>query len=414
MYIKTRTTCRVCGNIHLTPVVNLGPHYLGGSFVKGDIRPPTRTVPLELVLCDASRDEDACGLLQLRHTIHPSILYKHYWYRSGTNATMKNHLMEIAKRISKLNPHIIMDIGCNDGTFLNNFGLSVTKIGVDPSNAVKAISRYSDIRVINKCFPCDEVNIILADVITSFAMFYDLDYPLEFALQVKHCLSHNGFWIFEVAYLPSMIHNNAFDTICHEHLEYYSLSVIERILDQVGMHVIKAEINDINCGSILCWAANKSSIHVQDPNLDAIRESEFDMRLDDSHTYIDFSKSIERVAASIHDFIKSEFTLGKKIHIYGASTKGNTLIQTCNIAKFISCAADRNPDKWGATTLGTNIPITSEEESRAMRPDYYLVLPWQFRSEFIERERSSWRQDNPKDKPKFIFPLPTFEVISID
>lgn len=412
MHLKRRTTCRVCSNEHLSDVMNLGGQFLQGSFVKGDIKPPLRKTPLVLTLCDTSKNEDACGLLQLRHSVPPAILYKKYWYRSGTNGTMTEHLSDIAKKVNALDPKTVMDIGCNDGTFLKFLKPEIKRIGVDPSDAVKGIS--NGIEVINKCFPCHETRNIRADVITSFAMFYDLESPVEFVQEVKHCLAHDGVWIFEVAYLPSMLKNNAFDNVCHEHIEYYSLAVLDQIVADVGMHIVKAEINDVNCGSILCVAANKNSeIEVDREKLEAIREAEFDMCLDEQDVYKNFDTIVGKIRRDLYQFLEVEHKKGKKIHIYGASTKGNTLIQASGIAKFITCAAERNPEKWGARTLGTDISIVSEEESRAMEPDFYLVLPWHFRNEFLRRERLAWDPSRTTKRPKFIFPLPTFEVVEL-
>lgn len=404
MHLKQRTTCRVCRS-KLTDVLSLGEQYLQGSFVKGDIKPSLRKIPLTLSLCDTSLSEDACGLLQLKHSVPQEILYKNYWYRSGTNSTMKCHLKDIANDINELHINSIMDIGCNDGTLLKSVK-DLHKIGVDPSNAIESLSG-SGVTIFNECYPSEKLDGVLVDVITSIAMFYDVEDPVAFAFSVKQNLTTDGIWIFEVAYLPSMLKNNAFDNICHEHIEYYSLSVIERILKDVDMQVIRAEINEVNCGSILIWASNKGSSHPQmKEEIESIRQYEFTLCLDESETYYEFSRKVNESIEQIQKFAKDAHFEGKKIHAYGASTKGNVLIQACGIAPYIVCAADRNADKWGARTLGTDIPIISEEESRAMKPDYYLVLPWHFKKEFVEREKEAIRLGT-----KFIFPLPKLEII---
>lgn len=413
--IKRITSCRVCHNEHLTDVIDLGQQYLQGQFVKDGINPPLRKIPLIATLCDPEKSESACGLLQLRHTVPPEILYRTYWYRSGTNLTMTRHLADIARRVNSIipRPAMVLDIGCNDGTFLKFLDPSIERIGIDPSNVTHNPSDH--IHFIHDFFPCEATKSIRADVITSFAMFYDLDSPVDFAHHVKESLTADGLWIFEVAYLPSMLKNNSFDTICHEHLEYYSLSSLEAILDKVDMCLIKAELNSINGGSILCAAVNKSSIlsyEVDSQNLSLMRQEEFDLSLDQSQTYSDFQIRINKVSMDLYKFLLSQWNNGSKIHIYGASTKGNVLIQASGISQFIEYAAERNESKWGARTLGTNIPIVSEAESRAMRPNYYLVLPWHFKSEFLSREREAWK--GFKVKPQFIFPLPTLEILSLD
>lgn len=405
MHLKHRTTCRVCGNGNLIDVINFGEQYLSGSFVKDDIKPSIRKLPLVLTLCDVKKNESACGLLQLKHSVPTPILYNHYWYRSGTNATMRKHLADIASQIKEFNPASILDIGCNDGTLLKEFDNDVVKYGIDPSDAVNGLE-LPNLTVINETFPLTKGIDVCFDVITSIAMFYDLEFPMEFIKQVKTLLNPGGAWVFEVAYLPAMLSNNALDTVCHEHLEYYSLAVIEHMLDANYMKLVKAELTDTNCGSILCWAVSKSSDKVPDAEIQSIREAEFGMELEEPNTYYEFSRKIIDICNELNLFCKKAFAEKKTIHVYGASTKGNVLIQSAEIAQYISFAADRNPSKWGARTLGTDIPIISEEESRAMKPDYYLVLPWHFKTEFLEREKDAIARGT-----KFIFPLPKLEVI---
>lgn len=405
MHLKHRTTCRVCGNGNLIDVINFGEQYLSGSFVKDDIKPSIRKLPLVLTLCDVKKNESACGLLQLKHSVPTPILYNHYWYRSGTNATMRKHLADIASQIKEFNPASILDIGCNDGTLLKEFANDVVKYGIDPSDAVDGLE-LPNLTVINETFPLTKGIDVRFDVITSIAMFYDLEFPMEFIKQVKTLLNPGGAWVFEVAYIPAMLRNNAFDTVCHEHLEYYSLVVIEHMLDANYMKLVKAELTDTNCGSILCWAVSKLSDKTPDAGIQSIREAEFGMELEEPNTYYAFGRKVTEICTELNAFCHKAFAEKKTIHVYGASTKGNVLIQSADIAKYISFAADRNPAKWGARTLGTDIPIISEEESRSMKPDYYLVLPWHFKAEFLEREKDAITAGT-----KFIFPLPKLEVI---
>ena len=404
MHLKYVKNCRVCGN-QLAEVLNLGFQHLQGSFVKGNIQPPTRKIPLLLGFCDPNLNQEACGLLQLMHSVPPEILYKKYWYRSGTNKTMSEHLRWVANNVIKLNPTSILDIGCNDGTFLQHFPDNISLTGIDPSDATKLIPKR--IRVINGCFPGDIDPDRRFDVISSFAMLYDLEDPIEFLRQVKHSLAHNGVFIFEVAYLPTMIQNCAFDNICHEHLEYYSLATIEFMLKKVNMKVFSAKLTDTNCGSIICMASNDNAdFEVDSEALYKIREDEFSMALDSKVTYGNFALKASRKIEQIKFNVKMLTKAGKTIHIYGSSTKGNVIIQAAELHRYIKFAADRNPEKHGAETLGTGIKIISEEESRAMKPDFYLVLPWHFRDEFLEREKLMRDQG-----VKFIFPLPNWEVV---
>jgi len=419
MHLIHRKSCRVCGSTALTPVISLGDQHLQGSFVKpGKEMPPMRKIFLSLVRCDPTKDEKACGLLQMEHSVPPEILYSSYWYRSGTNATMKNHLKGIVEdAVSILNKSngAVLDIGCNDGTLLNYYPKEFLKYGVDPSDVAQEIDKQA-VTVIQDIFPSDELLSCLQetkmDIITSIAMFYDLEDPIAFAKGIKNILTPEGIWIFEMSYMPTMLKNTSYDTICHEHLEFYSLAVIEYILKQSGMKVFNVTLNNINGGSLRCYATHATNFKYKSEqyyqNIKEMHQDEFDLELDTDKPYKNFQDRINVHRDELITLLKKLKMEGKKIHIYGASTKGNTILQLCGIDnRIIDCAAERSPDKYGAHTLGTDIPIVSEAESRAMNPDYYLVLPWHFKDEFIEREREILERGT-----RLIFPLPKIEIIS--
>jgi hypothetical protein len=250
-----------------------------------------------------------------------------------------------------------------------------------------------------------------AKVVTAIAMFYDLEDPVDFTRGIKKLLASEGIWIFEMSYMPTMLQMNSYDTICHEHLEYYSLSVIEHILKQSDLKVFDVSLNTINGGSIRCYATHRDTFKYKNDeflhNIKALRQTEFDLELDTDKPYKHFQDRINVHKDQLNKLLKKLKKEGNKIHIYGASTKGNTILQWCGLDnRIIDFAAERNPDKYGALTLGTDIPIVSEEQSRAMNPDYYLVLPWHFKEEFIEREK-----DMLKKGVKLIFPLPAIEIV---
>jgi SAM-dependent methyltransferase len=418
MHLIYRKTCRVCGSGSLTPVIDLGRQYLQGSFMKeGKETPPMRKIPCEIVLCNPIKDENACGLLQMRHSVPPQILYAAYWYRSGTNNTMRNHLKGIAEQAMQFwrkERAVVLDIGCNDGTLLKNYPDAYIKYGVDPSDVAEEVAGNS-LQVVQDIFPSRRLSDLLGekkvDLITSIAMFYDLEDPVGFSRNIKNLLSPGGIWAFEMSYMPRMLELNSYDTICHEHLEYYSLAVIEKILKLAGLQVFDVSFSDINGGSIRCFATHADNIEYQNLErqkfVNQIRQQEFDLELDTDAPYLAFQQRIDKEKEALKTVLLDLKQKGKRIHIYGASTKGNTILQFCGIDNtIIECAAERNPDKFGAKTLGTDIPIVSETESRSMLPDYYLVLPWHFKTEFIEREKEML------DKGAgFIFPLPTIEII---
>ncbi len=415
MHIRKRTTCRVCGSSSLKKVIDLGPQYLQGSFVKpGKEMPSQRKIDCTLVRCNPEQDENACGLLQMEHSVPPEILYAAYWYRSGTNATMRNHLKSIVDttlELVKKDNCNVLDIGCNDGTLLDCYPAGFKKFGCDPSDVAQEVKNAS---VVQDIFPSAALNALLGDtkldIITSIAMFYDLESPVDFVKNIKQFLSADGIWVFEMSYMPRMLELDSYDTICHEHLEFYSLAVLEKIVAMGGMKIVRISFNDINGGSIRCYATHRESNLYNNKEhqklMNDIRQQEFDLELDTDKPYVEFQQRIEKIKVELHELLVKLKKEGKKVHVYGASTKGNTILQWCDIDNsLVDFAAERNPDKYGAHTLGTNIPIISEAESRAMNPDYYLVLPWHFKTEFLEREKEALDKGTG-----FIFPVPTIDI----
>ncbi len=329
---------------------------------------------------------------------------------------MRNHLRgiaEFARQLIKRDSCTVLDIGCNDGTLLSFYNAVDRKFGIDPSDIATSVP--SDINVVCDLFPSEELEHRLhgakCDIITSIAMFYDLEDPVEFARAIRRILAPEGLWIIEMSYMPLMLEMNSYDTICHEHLEYYSLAVIERIMRNADLKVIRAELNAINGGSLRCTMTHEKNFSFKveqwQRELRALRQKEFDLKLDTDEPYRHFQDRINVHREKLLKLLSELKRAGKRIHIYGASTKGNTILQWCGIdGRLVDMAAERNPDKVGARTLGTDIPIVSEEESRALKPDYYLVLPWHFADEFIQREKALLEAGT-----KMIFPLPDIKIV---
>jgi len=415
--VKRRSTCRVCGSPHLTPAIDLGDQYLQGAFFKpGSPTPPQTRYPTLLVRCDLQKNPQGCGLLQGANSLPPEFLYAIYWYRSGINNTMRDHLRAIAESAVSIVPGPdlrVLDIGCNDGTLLRLFPSTFDRIGVDPSDLARMIE--PPIRVVNTLYPSESANEVLrdgnVDIVTSIAMFYDLEDPVGFARSIKTVLAPNGIWIVEMSYLPTMLEKNSLDTICHEHLEYYSLSVLDFIFHAAGLRAFNADLNEINGGSIRCYVTHDDNHYYDTPDgqvfLNSLRDAETKLELGTEKPYVAFEQRIAKIRNELNLLLQLLRKEGKSIHVYGASTKGNVLLQWCGIdSSIVTCASDRNPDKHGARTVGTNIPIVSEEASRAMAPDYYLVLPWHFRAEFLRRERQTILNGT-----KMIFPLPQVTIV---
>lgn len=419
--VAARASCRICGSTALTPVMDLGDQCIAGAFSPpGTSRIPEPRLPLQLVRCDPSRDPGACGLLQLRHTVPGSALYSSYWYRSGINRSMTENLHEIARQaistVGGLHPgNLVVDIGCNDGTLLDGYehAEGITLLGLDPSD----VTRYAVAKgyeVINDFFSYEAVAEKFsgrrARVITSIAMFYDLEHPADFVADIARSLSDDGIWVSEFSYMPTMLERGSFDTVCHEHLEYYSLAVIERLFGDADLEIVRAELNEINGGSIRIFAGRAGNLELlpdDASSLQRLREQEAKLKLSSPESYEAFARRAEKMRDDLVELLRSLNADGSRIHIYGASTKGNTILQFAGIdGSLIECAADRNPDKWGSETIGTHIPIISEKESRARRPDYYLVLPWHFLDEFVEREAEFLARGG-----KFIVPLPDVRLV---
>ena len=418
--LVTRSTCRICGSKALTSVVSLGEQFLSGAFAKPDGAPPVqRRVPLDLVRCDPAKDERACGLVQLRHSVPPKVLYQSYWYRSGVNQTMRDNLAGIAhlaEETARLQPgDLVVDIGCNDGTLLRSYRTEGIKcLGIDPSNVVEH-ARAAGFEVVNDFFSAAALRSVYPEqkpkVITSIAMFYDLENPHYFVGDIKESLHPEGIWVLELSYLPTMLAMNSFDTICHEHLEYYSLAPMERLFAEHDMEVVDVHLNDINGGSFRIVVAHagktKPSAEAQ-ARVQELRLKEFELGLDTDAPYAAFRKHIKKIGGDLQRLLRKAKAQRKVVHGYGASTKGNTTLQYCGLTPaLVSAIADRNEDKWGSYTIGTNIPIISEAESRRQKPDYYLVLPWHFIEEFKQRETEFLARGG-----KFIMPMPEVHLES--
>jgi len=404
-------SCRVSGSDHFVPVLNLGYQALTGVFPRSAEDSVTRG-PLELVWCPDS------GLLQLKHTYDASEMYgDNYGYRSGLNQSMVDHLTSKVAYLERLVPlgigDIVLDVGSNDGTTLKAYSAAgIHRIGIDPTG-VKFKKYYSpETRLVPEFFSADAYRSVEskpARIITSIAMLYDLESPVDFARQIAEVLAPDGIWHFEQSYMPSMLRMNSYDTICHEHLEYYSLSVIERILERAGLQTVDVVTNAVNGGSFAVTAAHRTnkSLRVNRAVIDWLLQQEDRMGIATPKPYRDFEERVFRHREDLVRLIRSLNGDRKKVLGYGASTKGNVLLQFCGFtACEIPAIADVNPDKFGCVTPGTHIPIISEAEAKAMAPDYFLVLPWHFKDGILRREKEYLRKGG-----KFIFPFPEIEIV---
>lgn len=403
--------CRVCHSSAFDEIINLGNQPLSGVFPQNS-EELISSGDLQLMRCSG------CGLVQLGASFPSEEMYgENYGYRSGLNSTMVNHLERIAqgliRKIDFENHDVVCDIGSNDGTFLKNFeGLDLDLMGIDPT-AGKYLSHYPSIVKVVANFFSEEIyfthQIRQAKLVTSIAMFYDLEDPVSFARQVNKVLREDGFWLIEMSYAPWMQNSGAYDTICHEHLEYYSLADLNNILKLSGFYIQDVSTNAINGGSIAVLARKISQIAANLPGeyFGWLLEQETQSRVNTLESWVKFAQTVESRRNSLRSLVSEITNAGKTIYGLGASTKGNVLLNYSHLDKAsIPLIGEVNPYKFGRVTPGSHIPIVPEQDILNMRPDYLLFLPWHFRESAIQKY-SAYLTDGGR----FIFPLPSVEVL---
>lgn len=414
-----QTCCRICKNKNLITIMDFGEHALSCRFPFNGEPDPLIT-PLVLVKCNDMEDSHYCGLVQLKHNTSGDELYLHnYGYRSGLNKTMTEHLKSLGKECTNLvnieDNDIILDIGSNDATLLKSYSYdNIRRIGIDPTGKQFQEFYTEDITLVPDYFSAslfiDKFRDEKAKIVTSISMFYDLPDPVQFARDIKKILHPNGIWVTEQSYIVSMLEKNSFDTVCHEHLEYYALKQLEYIANVTGLKIINVTLNECNGGSfrIFLTHKNNSTLKPNYDNIKKLKELEKNIKLDSFDPYDSFKERCDVVKNNLTRFLTEMKKSNKCIFLYGASTKGNTLLQYYNIDnKIVSAAAERNTEKFGRRTPKTDIPIIPESEMREIFPDFLLVLPWHFKDEFILRE-----QEYLNNGGQIIFPLPELEIIS--
>lgn len=401
-------------------LLSLGSLYMS-DFISENEEPRSGKHELKLVL------DEEIQAPRLETPPNISEMYGKYWYRSGVNQTMKNELNEIVNSILKIKDlkenDIWVDIASNDGTLLSFLPKNLIRIGIDPADDSykQEAEKYSDLIIqdffSSSNYKSSKFGNTKAKIITCIAMFYDIEKPKDFLREVAEIIDDDGIFVLQLSYTPLMIEQLAFDNICHEHIWYYSLFNIKKLLEDCGFQVFNCELNDVNGGSFRVYSSlnklkiseilTQQYIDVSNYRINSILEYEKKLNLNSEETWINFFNKIEELKENTVSFIKKEKAKGKKIWAYGASTKGNTLLQYFNLDNtLIDGIADRSHYKWGLKTVGTNIPIYSESEMRKESPDYLLILPWHFINEFVKREH-----DYLKNNGIFIVPCPKFKLV---
>lgn len=367
--------------------------------------------PLSLVKCTGN---DVCGLLQLEHSYDLTEMYgNNYGYRSGLNKSMVDHLHgKIAKILSTVElkaGDLVIDIGSNDSTTLQAYPKDLaTLVGVDPTgikfhnfypNHIHLIPEFFSKKTIDQHYPNQK-----AKIITSFSMFYDLEDPMAFMREIAEILADDGIWVFEQSYMPRMLETNSFDTVCHEHLEFYALQQIQYMVQRIGLHILDVEFNSTNGGSFSITVRKSKPNDITEHAVQMIIDDEIAQGIYTLEPYHQFSKNIEAVKNNLLHFLDNCKAQGKKVAAIGASTKGNVLLQYCKVTpQDIFCVGEVNSEKFNCYTPGTWLPIIPESELISLKPDYLIVLPWHFKSYFLNNSRF--------EGIKLVFPLPTLEII---
>ena len=411
--MKKIKKCRICGNPTLERVLDLGDQMLTGVFPREKYAKVT-IGPLRLVKCIG--DEQACGLLQMEHSYDLSEMYgANYGYRSGLNASMVAHLRgkveRILRRVSLHAGDLVLDIGSNDSTTLQAYpSIGPVLVGIDPTGVkfhsfypshIHLIPEFFSSALLKKRFPGKR-----AKVVTSFSMFYDLEDPMAFMQEVYEVLADDGIWVFEQSYMPTMLETNSFDTVCHEHLEFYALRQIKWMTDRVGFRILDVEFNDVNGGSFSITVAKASGIEKVPTAVRNILDTELLMGFGTLEPYKTFANRAEKARRDFLAFVQTAHAEGKTVAALGASTKGNVLLQYYGLTENeISYVGEVNTEKLGCFTPGSWIPIIPEAELLVRKPDYAVVLPWHFRKFLVENKKLSGLT--------LVFPLPDIEVVKI-
>jgi hypothetical protein len=407
--------CRVCNNTDLVPVIDLGSQYLSSVFPENlAYRKKAEKYPLDLVLC--KKTKDTCGALQLAHFINLDSMYELYPYSSSTNSSMVGILKDVVDSAIPLvqleRDDLILDIGGNDGTLLSFFAKEkLDLLTIDPAQKIKQVFKSNRYRYICDFFnkkTFEKATNKKAKLIFSIAMFYHLSDPISFSKEVRSALADDGVWVIQMAYLPTMITTNMYDNIVHEHAGYYTATNMVWIMERAGLEVFDVMLNDVYGGSFRIFVKKTSNTKLKTTKrLRKILDDEKKQKLTNTKTYTDFMNRIEKTKTDLKKLIAKIKKQNKSIWIYGASTKGSTILQFCDITnKDIVAAADSNPFKFGKYIIGADIPIKDEKALRKAKPDYLLALPYSFVDGFISREK-----ELVKNGTKFIVPLPRVKVI---
>ncbi|MBN1606699.1 MAG: methyltransferase domain-containing protein [Polyangiaceae bacterium] len=408
------TACRICRSSALADVMSFGEQYLASSFVKSQEHTPLSRVkvPLSVVLCEA------CGTVQLREDVDRDALFRDYFYRSATNPMMRDALADVVREIRStvaLSPgDVVLDIGCNDATMLMMYPQELVRVGVDPASNISWAHVQGKAKIINDFFGREatlrETDGRRCRVITTIAMLYNMADLDGIVGDIASLLTDDGVWCIQLSYLPALLESMSFYDVCHEHLYYFSLATLSALVERHGLRLFHASRNEVNGGSIRVFAAKADFAPSPTAEYARLLDAEQRLGLGNPQTYHRFFSRVLELKQQVRAYLEARRAEGSTVVGLGASTKGNVLLQFFEIDKHLLPAiSERNPEKVGLRTLGTDIEIVSEEQARAMKPSDMLVLIWFFKKELIARERSYLEAGG-----RLLFPMPTAHVVGVD
>ena len=407
----TVTKCRICSSDTIE-VLKLEPQYIATTFVKSNVNNPISQVkiPLTLMLC---KDKN-CGLIQLKETVRPDLLYKNYFYRTAINDTMRRDLQDVVNyavnNVKTEKDDIAIDIGANDCTMVSMYPEYMKRIGIEPATNIDWSNVSKSITIVNDYFSKDVVmkttNGKKAKILSATAMFYDFNDPNIATKDIKEILHEDGVCVLQVSYLLDTIRDMNFYDVVHEHLEYYSLKSINYLMERNGLTVIDASTNFVNGGSLRVLVTHKENSKPKSKRYEEILSEEEKWNLEEIDTYNSYKQKINEIIEKTKKFIMNELENGRLVIGLGASTKGNVLLQICGIDKnLLPFISERNKGKVGLRTLGTDIEIISEEKAREINPSAMLVIPWNFKEEILSREKNYVQNGG---KMLFLMPHPYY------
>ena len=419
----SKKNCRICKNKKLKFVIDFGNQHVSHFTKTVENSKEVDKASLKLGICVN------CKTVQLFETYSQKKMYEKYWYISGINEMMIKELSSIvdnAKEYVQLKKgDFVLDIASNDGTLLENYSKEINCYGVDPSDVARKSKKYKkNIKLINKFFDNKTFSRKLNKkfkIITVIAMFYDSDNPLKFLKAISNLLIDGGIGILQISYTPLMLKLNEFGVISHEHIFYYTFETLKKVIEKANLQIIDVKLNDSNGSSIRIIFTKKTKkklniffpsnkIFIGKQNIDSIINYEKQNKFNEIRYYIDFTKRVKNLKNKTLNWFKSKKIRSKNVIGYGASTKGNVLLQYYNLdSKSIKYIAERSKGKFGLYTPGTSIKIISENEARKLKPDYLFILPWFFLRSFIKREYELLKKGT-----KFILPQPKLTEVSLN